>query len=193
MFSQYWIARVPGSTITAAQSVILQGLADVTATGTEINAGVDGLTATAAELNNKLDGSKSYVALASTSYADAYSVLAANTGKVHFIPNSTENVTFTLPTAAAGLNYEFVYVGGADDAEDWVIDAGSNTNFFVGGIEHQDTDGELIATEYSNGSSESKLTLDKPGAGTVVSVQCSGTSWYIWGRSVSATIPAFSS
>ena len=177
MFSQYWVGNVPGSTITAAQSVVLQGLGNV--------------TATADEINNKFDGSKSYVALVSATYGAAYSILAADTGKTLLVPNSTANVTFSLPAEVAGLNYKIVYIGGAEDAEDWVITSGANANAFIGGLEHQDLDGETIETVYSNGTTNAKLTLDKPGAGTEINLLCNGTKWYIWGRSVSATVPAF--
>ncbi len=193
MFSQYWVANVPGSTITAAQAVVLQGLSDVSATAAEINAGVTGLTATALEITNNFDGSNSYVALTSTGNAAAYTILAVDSGKVLLMPDSTTNVTLTLPSPVDGLNYEIWYVGAAADAEDWVLQTTGNANYFVGGLEHQDDDGNLIATVYANQTGEDTLTLDKPQAGTKVNVHCDGTLWYMYGRSVSDTIPAFSS
>jgi len=195
MFSQndeFWVANVPAATVTSAQAIVLQGLGGVTATAAEINAGVDGLTATAVEITNKFDGSSSYKVLASTAIAAAYSILAADSGKKIFMPDCTANCTLTLPAPVAGLNYKVIYMGGAEDAEDWVIKTTATGNAFIGGLEHQDLDGNTIETVYSNGSGHYILTLDKPGAGTIVELLCNGTKWYMWGRSVSATVPAFS-
>jgi hypothetical protein len=193
MFSQYWVANVPGSTITAAQSVVLQGLGDVTATAAEINAGVDGLTATATELNNKFDGSKSYKAYTSTGLGAAETILAADSGKKLLMPDCTASCTLTLPVPAAGLNYRIIYVGAATDAQNWVLQSTSNTNYFSGGLQHHKTSDNSITTAYANGTGEDTLTVATPEAGTILDVLCNGTIWYLWGSVVSDTAPAFSS
>ena len=207
----YWVGNIPGTTIsssegeriavlgrdlsstTTAAAVAALGDAVATTTVAATLGALGAVTASAAEVSNLCDGSASYVAFVSASSSGAFALSAANSGKVHFIGDTTENLTISTPTEAAGLNYKLVYVGGAEDVEDWIIDTGSNTNYFIGGLEHQDIDGELIATAYSTGTSKSILTLDKPGAGTEVNLLCDGTHWYIHGRSVSATLPVFSS
>jgi hypothetical protein len=188
MFSQYWVANVPGSTITAAQSVVLQGLGDVTATAAEINAGVDGLTATSNELNNKADGNNSYVL--TTTAAASEQLMATDTGRLMILGNTIASTqAILLPAEAAGLNYKFVYVGAAAEASNVTIGTEAAANFFVGGVVHEDVDGNTTATVYSDGNSNSLITLVTPAAGTEIEVLCNGTSWYLWGRVVSNTVP----
>ena len=105
-------------------------------------------------------------------------ILAANTGKIHLLPDLTSNCTMDLPVEADGLFFRFVYVGGAEDAEDYIIDAEDDANFFIGGLEHQDLDDDTIATVYPTASTDDILTLDKLGAGTDFSILCDGTNWY---------------
>ena len=96
---------------------------------------------------------------------------------------------FTLPTAASGLKYRFVYVGGAADAHDFQINTGSDTNFFIGGVTQSDTDdgGDDAVSYYSNNSSNSRINVLTPGAGTTVDVYCDGTNWFLSGLVVSTT------
>jgi hypothetical protein len=121
---------------------------------------------------------------------NAYTVLAANSGKIHFMPDLTADSTFTLPDAAAGLQYEFVYMGGAGDAHDWLIDTGADANYFVGGLCQLDADtaSSVIQQIYSDGDSNSKLTVYTPEAGTSVRIWCQdGTTWYVSGIVASDT------
>lgn len=118
----------------------------------------------------------------------SYAVLAANTGKVHLIPDQTATVTLTLPAAAAGLHYEFRHVGGAADAQNWVIVP--TAGFFIGGLLHTDVGGTTAAV-YSNGSSNDVLTIVTPAAGTQIFVTSNGTNWYVSGVDSSATIATF--
>lgn len=150
------------------------------------------ITASAAEINAAADVSARLVSLTDTT---AYTVLAANSGKVHAIPGLTDNLTLTLPAAAAGLEYTFVYSGVAADDKNWVIDATSNDNFFLGGVVHLDTDaasaGDEVVPVAGNGSSNSKLTVAVPDVGTEIRLICDGTNWILSGRAVSATAPTF--
>ena len=100
-----------------------------------------------------------------------------------------DNATFTLPSAAAGLYFEFVYAGNAADAEDFVISTGADANFFIGGIVQHDTDdgGDDTVVYHPNGSSNSKVTVDKPDSGTKIELSCDGTNWVITGKVISAT------
>jgi hypothetical protein len=122
-----------------------------------------------------------------------YTVLAANSGKVHTLPDLTSTITLTMPTPVAGLTYEFWYRGVAADAQNWVIDTGSNTNYFLGGLMFADHDsaGVEIAPIAGNGSSNSKLTVVTPDVGTWVKVVANGTQWILNGYVNSATIPSF--
>ena len=90
---------------------------------------------------------------------------------------------FTLPTAADGLQYRFVYVGGAADAQDFQINTGSDTNFFIGGVIQHD----IGAAYHPNLSSNSRINVLTPDAGTWVEVYCDGTNWFLAGWISSAT------
>ena len=61
--------------------------------------------------------------------AATYTVLAANSGKTHVMPNFTASCTLTLPTAASGLEYVFISKAVAADAQNWVFDTGSAAAF----------------------------------------------------------------
>ena len=124
--------------------------------------------------------------------AATYTVKTFNSGILHVLPNLTDDITISLPSAADGLVYEFWYGGAAADAQDWLIDAGSNTNFFKGGVVHLDEDAAdaEVAAVYSDGNSNSKLTVLTPAAGTVVKMHCDGTNWYVNGTVVSASASA---
>ncbi len=119
----------------------------------------------------------------------AYTVLANNAGQTHIVIGQTSDLVMDLPAEADDLYYKFVYAAGAADAQDWSIDSENNTNFFIGGLVQHDTDagGDDTATFYSDGNSNSKVSILTPGAGTVVEVWCDGTNWYITGTIVSAT------
>jgi hypothetical protein len=127
--------------------------------------------------------------------AATYTLLAANTGKVHIMPNLTADCTITMPAEKAGLSFEFIYGGVAADAQDWIFDTGSNTNYYLGGLVHLDTDANSAGDEavpvYPDGNSNSKLTVNVPEAGTSVKFICNGTLWYVNGQAVAATAPAF--
>tara|TARA_Y100000310_G_scaffold201702_1_gene201791 strand:+ start:8955 stop:9710 length:756 start_codon:yes stop_codon:yes gene_type:complete len=133
-------------------------------------------------------GGKGIVAIAD---AATYTVLPANSGKVHYIPNLTADCTITLPAEDEGLEYEFIYSGVAADAQDWIFDTGSDTNYFIGGMIHLDTDGDLNVLIAPDGNSNSKLTVLVPQPGTSVKMYCDGTLWILDGRVTSTTIPTF--
>lgn len=153
-----------------------------------------GITATAAEINARAAAASRYV---NVTDAATYSVLAADSGKIHIIPNLTASCTLTLPTASAGLEYTFIGKAVAADAQDWIIKSPSATNYFLGGVSFADTDAgagadEIHAGIWSNGSTNDFLTVVTPGAGTIVRVICDGTNWIVNGQVFSATVPAFS-
>lgn len=123
-------------------------------------------------------------------------ILAADSGKPHLVANVSADRTFTLPSPAAGLVYEFIATVGAADGHDWIIDTGSNTNYFVGAVVHLDDDagsaGDEIVRVAPDGNSNSKLQVNVPGGGTAIKFVCDGTLWCVSGVVSSATAPAFS-
>jgi hypothetical protein len=116
-----------------------------------------------------------------TTDAATYTVNVKDSGKVHVVPDLTADCTFSLPTAQAGLDYTFVYGGVAADAQDWIIDTGSDTNYFLGGVVELDTSGNTVVLEAPDGNSNSKMTILTPAPGTTVRFLCDGTNWYISG------------
>lgn len=125
--------------------------------------------------------------------AATYTVKASNSGLVHYMPDLTADCTITLPAPKAGLWFEFVYKGVAADASNWVINTGSNTNYFIGGLAFNDNDTNVVSPIAGNGSSNSKLTVVTPDVGTRVRVECEsgGVLWTLSGLASSATIPSF--
>jgi hypothetical protein len=126
----------------------------------------------------------------------AYTVKAANSGLVHYIPDLTGDCTITPPAPKAGLWFEFAYAGAAADAQDWIINTGTNTNYFKGGVVHLDSDadaaGDEVVAVLSDGNSNSKLTVNVPNVGTRVRIECAdGVTWNVSGYVVAATAPAF--
>lgn len=175
-------------TATAAELNIMDG---VTSTTAELNI-LDGVTATAAEINAAADVSGRVIAIPD---AATYTVLAANSGKVHTLPNLTADIVITLPAVSAGLEYTFVYAGVAADVQDWQFDTGSDTNFYLGGLVHMDTDagsaGDEIVPVAPDGDSNSKANILVPDVSTKVSMVCDGTNWILDGTVVSATAPTY--
>jgi len=128
------------------------------------------------------------------SIADAatYTVLAQNSGLRHYIPDLSQGLTITLPAPKAGLWFEFAPSGIAADASNWVINTGSNTNYFIGGLMFCDQDGDALAPIAGDGNSNSKLTVVTPEPGTLIRIEsANGTTWNLSGYVLSATIPSF--
>lgn len=127
--------------------------------------------------------------------AATYTVLAENSGRVHFLPNLTADITISLPAPQAGLDFTFAYAGVAADAQDWIINTTGNTAYYLGGVVHLDTDANSAADEVvpiaGDGNSNSRLTVLTPNPGTWVRLICDGTLWYLVGAVASVTVPAF--
>jgi hypothetical protein len=124
--------------------------------------------------------------------AATYTVRAENSGLTHYIPNLTADITITLPAPKAGLWFEFAYSGVAADAQDWIINTGSDTNYFDGGLQFIDNDTDVVAPIAGDGNSNSKLTVLTPDVGTRIRVESrNGTLWTLSGFVGSATIPSF--
>lgn len=116
---------------------------------------------------------------------------ATHSGRVLIVPDGGQDNTYTLPSPVAGATFTFVYGGLAADATDFIIDAGSDTNFFIGNIAFNDTDDGAASVVFSDGNSNSKLQVNVPGSAVVNVVAKDGTNWYVWGSVTGATAPAF--
>lgn len=124
--------------------------------------------------------------------ATPYTVLAANSGKLHVILEQTNSITLNLPVIAAGLSYKFIMGGVATEAQNWVIVA-TTPSFFNGGVAWTDlNDAESnLAVVYGNGSSHLTLTVTTPAAGTEIEIYSNGTEWFVHGTVISDSTPAF--
>ena len=117
---------------------------------------------------------------------------AANGGGViNLVPNGTQDNTYTLPAPVAGTSFTFVYAGGAADATDFIINTGSDTNFFIGGVTFHDTDDGACSVVFSDGNSNSKFQANVPAAANITVIAKDATNWQIFGTVAAATIPAF--
>lgn len=127
--------------------------------------------------------------LAAVKVTDAatYTVLAANSGKLHIIPDLTADCVISLPTAAAGLYYKFIYGGVAEDAQDVTFDTGSDTNFYLGGVTGLDDDDGDVLVIYPDGDSNSIMKIDTLNAGSTIELYCDGTNWFVNAVVVSGT------
>lgn len=120
---------------------------------------------------------------------------AVHSGRFLIVPNGTQDNTYTLPAPVAGAYFCFVYGGVAADATDFFIDTGSDTNFFLGGVLHLDTDADAAADEivpvFADGNSNSKLQVNLPAMAQVHVIALNSTNWQIWGNVASTTAPVF--
>lgn len=121
-------------------------------------------------------------------------ILAANSGKVHTVANVTADRTFTLPTAAAGLDYTFVAEVGAADGHDWIFAAASTADLFKGGVLMVDTDAgpATVAAVVADQSNDDQFQVNVPQGGTCVRMVCDGTYWVVSGTVMSTAAAVFS-
>ena len=121
---------------------------------------------------------------------------ATHSGRIIVVPNGGQDNTYSLPTPVAGAIFRFIYGGVAADATDFIIDAGSNTNYFIGSVTHLDSDAGSAADEigvvFPDGNSNSILQVNIPGGCDITVVAVDNTNWLISGWVSSATVPAFS-
>lgn len=75
-------------------------------------------------------GVRRFVKLTATAAISSY-----DSGITHLIGPAAAGLaaesTFTLPTAEDGLYYKFIYVGGATEDVNVIIDTGNTTNFYI--------------------------------------------------------------
>lgn len=170
------------------EPLILQGVVTPAATR-QAEALVNlGLTATAAELNAAADNDGNTV----IGVAGGGAVTVPSGGGKVIIPLTTANTTVALPVPSEGLEYEFIWVGTAADAEDTIITTAA-TSFFVGGLTSLISGTADITPVYANGTTHNTLSVLNPDGGSWVKlVGISATQWAVYGNAVSvATAPTF--
>ena len=115
---------------------------------------------------------------------------ATHSGRTLVVPALAANRTITLPAPVAGQSYKLIYGGAAEEAENLILLTPGNTNFFLGGIVHLDSNADNVSV-YSNGSSNSSLTLTDFGVFEINVVAKDSTNYYIWGYQEGVDVPAF--
>ena len=137
-----------------------------------------------------LDGSGLQVTPITLGDEDTTLTATANGGRINVVPAITSNRTLTLPSPTAGVWFRIVYGGAAEEAENLIIDTGSDTNYYIGGLVHIQSDADS-ASVYSDGNSNSKLTLTDFGIFEINILAKDSTNWIIWGYQEGADAPAF--
>ena len=115
---------------------------------------------------------------------------ATHSGRTLVVPALTANRTITLPAPVAGQTYKLIYGRAAEETENLIIVTPGNSNFFLGGVVHMDSDADNVSV-YSDGNSNSKLTLTDFGIFEINIVAKDSTNYYIWGYQEGADAPAF--
>ena len=103
--------------------------------------------------------------------------------------NLAADTTLTLPAAEDGLCYK-IFVAKTGGSFDLEIASPSATNYFYGGLTHNDSNADdvSVASDYD---SNDFCTLLVAQPGSSLELYCDGTIWYVSGHSTSATAPAF--
>ena len=115
---------------------------------------------------------------------------ATHSGRLVVVPAITANRTITLPSPVAGAHFKFIYGGAAEEAQNLIFDTGADANYFIGGIVHIQSDADSSSV-YSDGNSNSKLTLTDFGCSEINILAKDSTNWLLWGWSEGADAPAF--
>ena len=115
---------------------------------------------------------------------------ATHSGRVLAVPAIGGNRTITLPAPVAGQTYKLIYAGAAEETENLIVLTPAKSNFFIGVIVHLDSNADNVSV-YSNGSSNSSLTLTDSGLFEINIVAKDSTNYYIWGYAEGADVPAF--
>jgi hypothetical protein len=115
---------------------------------------------------------------------------ATHSGRTLVVPALAANRTITLPSPVGGSYFKFIYGGAAEEAENLIILTPGNSNFFLGGIVHADSNADNVSV-YSDGNSNSSLTLTDFGVFEINILAKDTTNYYIWGYAEGADVPAF--
>ena len=115
---------------------------------------------------------------------------ATHSGRTLVVPALAANRTITLPAPVAGQCYKLIYGGAAEEAENLIILTPANANFFIGGIVHLDSNADNVSV-YSDGNSNSSLTLTDFGLFEINILAKDSTNYNICVYAEGADVPAF--
>ena len=148
-------------------------------------------------INKKVTIAEMVNALAApVTLADASSTTltaAANAGRVNMVVDCSQNSTYVLPTPSAGLTFKFIYIGAATDASSHIFKTAGNSIFFKGALQHNDNNqtGQTTNTVFSDGNSNSIITVAIPEAYEINLVGVSATVYAISGFTAGDTPVTF--
>ena len=151
--------------------------------GTPVNKKV-----TAGEFQDALNAPVTLADASSTSLT-----AAANGGRVNMVQDVGQASTYVLPTPNAGLTFKFIYIGAATDASNHIFKTAANSIFFKGALQHNDNNetGQTTNTVFSNGSSNSVITLALPETYEINLVGVSATVYAVSGFVSDVSAPTF--
>ena len=148
-------------------------------------------------INKKVTIAEMVNALAApVTLADASSTTltaATNGGRTNMVVDVSQNSTYVLPTPSAGLTFKFIYIGAATDAQTHIFKTAGNSIFFKGALQHNDNNqtGQTTNTVFSDGNSNSIITLALPEAYEINLVGVSSTVYAISGFTAGDTPVTF--
>ena len=148
-------------------------------------------------INKKVTIAEMVNALAApVTLADASSTTltaAANAGRVNMVVDCSQNSTYVLPTPSAGLTFKFIYIGAATDASSHIFKTAGNSIFFKGALQHNDNNqtGQTTNTVFSDGNSNSIITVALPEAYEITLVGVSATVYAVSGFTAGDTPVTF--
>ena len=115
---------------------------------------------------------------------------ATHSGRILVVPAITADRTITLQAPIGGSYFKLIYGGAAEEAQNLIIKTPGNTNFFLGGVVHLDSNADNLSV-YADGNSNSSLTLTDFGLFEINILAKDTTNYYIWGYQEGADVPAF--
>jgi hypothetical protein len=148
-------------------------------------------------INKKVTIAEMVNALAApVTLADASSTTltaATNGGRTNMVVDCSQNSTYVLPTPSAGLTFKFIYIGAATDASSHIFKTAGNSIFFKGALQHNDNNqtGQTTNTVFSDGNSNSIITVALPEAYEITLVGVSATVYAISGFTAGDTPVTF--
>ena len=148
-------------------------------------------------INKKVTIAEMVNALAApVTLADASSTTltaATNGGRTNMVVDCSQNSTYVLPTPSAGLTFKFIYIGAATDASSHIFKTAGNSIFFKGALQHNDNNqtGQTTNTVFSDGNSNSIITVALPEAYEITLVGVSSTVYAISGFTAGDTPVTF--
>ena len=111
---------------------------------------------------------------------------AANGGRTTIIPNLSADRIYTLPTPEEGLSIRLVNLPMVADSHDLIVSSSGDV-FLHGGFtwESSGSNGNI----FCDGDSNKHIKIDTPSSADLNFLGKDSTTWYVWGRTNTVTIP----